>query len=236
MDEEDPKVIKELIDLIKKAGGIEQLEKQFNLESGSKSTQQQTPTIQPLISKSLYEKVLNSASGRSFLPKNRYSFSTQRNTTGTDSSAESGKTSTGNNKYSSVIRNSRPGPQNDGLDKLPDYDGVIRERPQYVTINRQGGTQSANKRVQNDDNDNDDDSDEGTEEEIKPKQSNSSRFSTTVHPQYVNIQRTRPTPTKSSAEENVHNDEEDTIANRKQYNFLDRKRNQGQQNEAGVTG
>lgn len=206
------------------------------MDGSSKSSQQQTPTSQPLISKSLYEKVLNSASGRSFLPKNRFSLSTQRNNS--DEETEAGKpASNGNNKYSSVIRNSRPGPQNDGLDKLPDYEGVIKERPQYVTINRQGATQSANKRVQLD-NDEDDDEENIEEEEeeevIKPKQGNrySNAFSTTVHPQYVNIQRTRPTPTKSA--DVFVDDEDDTTINRKKYNFLDRKKNNsGQQNESG---
>lgn len=222
LDEEDPKVIKELIDLIKKLGGIEQLEKQLNFDNVKSS--ESTPTVAPLISKKLYEKVLNSATGRSFLPQSRYSFSTQRNNTATSSTSESDKpkSSGGVNKYSSVIRNSRPSTQSEVADKKPsDSSG----RPQYVTINRQSNP--ANKRVQSEEVD-DDEAEEDAEPVIS-KHSNGFR-ATTVPPQYVNIRR-KPTSTTSSAEQDVSNDDENDgeTSTRKQYNFLERKRNPVQQ-------
>lgn len=67
LDQEDPRVIKELIDLIKKVGGVEELERQLNLqedaasESGSKSDQRST-TQSSIISKSLYDKIKHRAS------------------------------------------------------------------------------------------------------------------------------------------------------------------------------
>lgn len=56
--EEDPKVIKELIDLIRKAGGIEELEKQLNLGKDT-TTSNQGSTTPSSISKSLFERVLS---------------------------------------------------------------------------------------------------------------------------------------------------------------------------------
>lgn len=56
--EEDPKVIKELIDLIRKAGGIEELEKQLKLGKDT-TTSDQGSTTPSSISKSLFERVLS---------------------------------------------------------------------------------------------------------------------------------------------------------------------------------
>ncbi|KAL4113271.1 hypothetical protein QTP88_016929 [Uroleucon formosanum] len=58
-EEEDPKEIKQLITLIKKLGGVAELEKQLNIKDGS------TEVTTPAISKSLYNKVLK-------LPPNRF--------------------------------------------------------------------------------------------------------------------------------------------------------------------
>ncbi|XP_027843401.2 LOW QUALITY PROTEIN: mucin-5AC [Aphis gossypii] len=58
-EEEDPKEIKQLITLIKKLGGVAELEKQLNIKDGS------TEVTTPAISKSLYNKVLK-------LPSNRF--------------------------------------------------------------------------------------------------------------------------------------------------------------------
>lgn len=221
LDEEDPKVIKELIDLIKKLGGIEQLEKQLNFDNVKSS--ESTPTVAPLISKKLYEKVLNSATGRSFLPQNRYSFSSQRNNTAAISTSDNDKSKSipGVNKYSSVIRNSRPSSQSDVADKKQsDSSG----RPQYVTINRQSNP--TNKRVQSTSEEEDDDI---NDEPVISKVTTGFR-ATTVHPQYVNIQRRKPASTTSSAEHDASNEEDDgETSTRKQYNFLERKRNPVQQ-------
>ncbi|ERL93249.1 hypothetical protein D910_10545 [Dendroctonus ponderosae] len=61
--EEDPQVIKELIDLIRKAGGIEELEKQLKFgKDFSPSTSSSDATTPSAISKSLYERVLSKTS------------------------------------------------------------------------------------------------------------------------------------------------------------------------------
>lgn len=153
-------------------------------------------------SKSLYQKVLAESGSRSFLPKNRYTSSfakyTKRN--GTDNSEPTVKTNT-ENKYSSVIRNSRPKPQNDGLEKNSEYDALFRERPQYVTINR--SAPSLSTRLQNDE-----DSSESDEEQKDVSLNNdddtdfilATLTSTTTaqpHHQYVNIQRNRGTTPKT---------------------------------------
>lgn len=225
LDEEDPKVIKELIDLIKKLGGIEQLEKQLNFDNVKSS--ESTPTVAPLISKKLYEKVLNSATGRSFLPQSRYSFSTQRNNTATASTSdnEKPKSTSGVNKYSSVIRNNKPSSQSDIADKKQsDSSG----RPQYVTINRQSNP--ANKRVQSTSEVEDDDVDDDVDNEPVISKVTTGFRATTVQPQYVNIQRRKPASTTSSAEHDASNEEDGgETSTRKQYNFLERKRNPVQQ-------
>ena len=113
-DEEDPKVIKELIMLIKKAGGIEQLEKQLLLqdknpenESGAKSgNENATPAT---ISRSLYERVLSRQAGKI----------------------------TSKQRVSTNRANGPGSAQFEGLDELPEVKGLRRsQKPQYVTIER----------------------------------------------------------------------------------------------------
>lgn len=201
-------MLKELIDIIKKLGGLEQLEKQLKQqEDGSMilkgaAKTEQSPTAPTLISKTLYEKVLNSATGRNFLPNSRYT-STSTFGRNNSESATNGKTS---NKYSSVIRNSRPGPQSSGADQQDDV-GTIQERPKYVTINRQSQS-SNNKRV---------------EEQIDDEEADEKDTSlgyTTSQPQYVNIQRTRLSTTQSSFEDNSDDDVESST--KRQYETLNR--------------
>lgn len=148
LDQEDPKVIKELIDLIKKVGGVEELERQLNLQedsssetkSGSKST---TPSS--IISKTLYEKIKNRASVLKTRPAfngasqpevnlERASSKEQRPTTTTVKSTTEASISP--KKYNTVNRFSRPGPQNDGIESLPESDAVLIEKPQYTSIRR----------------------------------------------------------------------------------------------------
>ncbi|XP_037028163.1 uncharacterized protein LOC119068609 [Bradysia coprophila] len=207
-EEEDPKVLKELIDIIKKLGGLEQLEKQLRQqEDGSMilkdaAKTEQSPTAPTLISKTLYEKVLNSATGRNFLPNSRYTSTSTFGRNNSESSAN-GKTS---NKYSSVIRNSRPGPQSSGIERQDDVD-AIQERPKYVTINRQ--SQSANNKNVKD----------RTDEEESDDRETSLGY-TTSQPQYVNIQRTRFSTTQSSFEDNSEDDVESST--KRQYETLNR--------------
>lgn len=233
VDEEDPKVIKELIDLIKKLGGIEQLERQLNNDAtNTKSNTESKPTNQPAISKALYQKVLSGAvSGRSFVPRNRYSFSTQRNAT-KSAAADGGvvvQGSVGANKYSSVIRNSRPEPQSAGVEALGDNQRVSvgAERPQYVTI-RRPSVSPATKYSDEDELEDDDDEEDVVEEDdavIVPAR----RSTTTSSPKYVNIQRRRGSTTEKPSpaeEENVDDDDDDDAEDvpvKSKYSTFNRK-------------
>ncbi|XP_053678897.1 mucin-5AC-like [Anopheles nili] len=180
--EEDPKVIKELIALIKKVGGIEELEKQLQAqEDGSVSLKDaesdQISTTAPTISKSLYERVLSRTGnvGQKFRPAITF---TQQDKSG----------SLPENKYSSVVRNSytnsRIGPQNEGLDQLPEFEGVFREKPKYVTLQRVRPTKATSIE------DRYDDDDEIEEEENQPSTFAASK--PTSSPKYVSIRRQRP--------------------------------------------
>lgn len=254
LDEEDPKVIKELIDLIKKVGGIEQLERQLNLDGNADVKTSEKKAGEPLISKALYHKVLNSASGRSFMPRNRYSFATNR--TGAVSSSTEGavlvQSAVSGNKYSSVIRNSRPSAQNEGVDRLkPESQKLQSEtkqgRPQYVTIQRPSVRPAKNS--EEDEEDEEDDVDDDAEEVVaidevsgSGNRKSNSHTSTTAHPQYVNIQRRRgsttakPTVDEDDDEETddaVDEDVEDeNVSTHKQYSTLERRRNPVQQQNA----
>lgn len=184
--------------MIKKVGGLEELEKQLNAHGD---------TTVNSSSKSLYQKVLAESGSRSFLPKNRYTSSfakyTKRNIT--ENSEPTVKTNA-ENKYSSVMRNSRPKPQNDGLEKNSEYEGLFRERPQYVTINR--SAPSLSTRLKNDEDSDEDVSNEGEKDTLDNDDDTdfilATLTSTTTaqpHHQYVNIQRNRGTTSKPKAEE-----------------------------------
>ncbi|XP_047991913.1 mucin-5AC isoform X2 [Leguminivora glycinivorella] len=108
VDAEDPKVIKELIDLIKKVGGVEQLEKQLHLSESSGSSITTTPST---FNKNLYKKVLERTIART----------------------KQG----GNSIFEKAAQNRQRGPQNAGLEASADKDKLLRkDRPQYTTINR----------------------------------------------------------------------------------------------------
>ncbi|KAJ9601579.1 hypothetical protein L9F63_000322, partial [Diploptera punctata] len=110
--EEDPKVIKELVNLIKKLGGVEQLEKHLHLQDSDKDTKSGQVTTSGF-SRSLYDRVLNRA---------------------TNNKAPSADSTTP--RYSSVYRNRPIKPQNEGLDGLEEVKSLRWEKPQYVTIKR----------------------------------------------------------------------------------------------------
>lgn len=201
LEEEDPEVIKELITLIKRVGGLDELEKQLQLRLNlnqktsidSKATTT-TTTISP-ISQSLYNKVLGTKRG---------SLLTQK--TSTELPQPLVQRQNKENRYSSVVRNSRPMPQNDGIDKLSEIEsiGIIRERPQYITITR---TQSPKT--------NEDDEPEYTVTEsfdddiagegLKTPTTHQPKF------QYFNIQRARPS-TIATNEDDFEDDDEPTEA------------------------
>lgn len=214
LEEEDPEVIKDLISLIKKVGGLDELEKQLQMRlnqntafssriSDDKST---TTTVSP-ISQSLYNKVLGTKRPNPRTQKVVSSSITQSNTE--SEIAPLVQRQNKENRYSSVFRNSRPRPQNDGLDKLPEVEGggVIRERPQYTTITR---TQAPKIH----------DSEEAvggrfsvTQPNLETADGDDSNGPTTHQPvfNYVNIQRARPSSTVAPAEDsgNESDDEEE---------------------------
>lgn len=210
--EEDPMVIKELIALIKRVGGIEELERQLQAqEDGSVvlkgAATGQVSTTASTISKKLYERVLSRAGNglQKFRPALTF--------TQTD------KTGTTENKYSSVVRNSntnsRVAPQNEGIEQLPEFEGVFKERPKYVTLHRSKPTRAS---VEEEADERLDDLDELEEEENQP-----STFATrrpTSSPKYVSIRRQRPTTVVESEED----EEEASVTAPAQYSSVSRNR------------
>ncbi|XP_041978795.1 mucin-5AC [Aricia agestis] len=168
-DAEDPKVIKELIDLIKKVGGVEQLEKQLLLSESSSSTNGAVSTTPTSFNKRLYQKVLDRAIG-----KNKYTSKTTIET---------------------VQQNSRSGPQNAGIEATADKDRLIRKgRPEYVTINR---ARSSPKTEEPEESEEVEESEEEEVQVSRSKisfGSESASVASTAKPlQYVNIRRAKPT-------------------------------------------
>ncbi|XP_028035978.1 mucin-5AC [Bombyx mandarina] len=169
-DAEDPKVIKELIDLIKKVGGIEQLEKQLHLSEASASTDGASTTTPSSFNKKLYQKVLERTRG-----KNKYS-------------------------QNSVFENNRRAPQSQGGELAADGDQLPRkDRPQYVTINRQRSSTSTTAEPESEYSEEEEEDEEEIPEPIRARPAESSgRVGTTAKPlQYVNIRRGRPTAATS---------------------------------------
>lgn len=222
LEEEDPEVIKELIMLIKKVGGLEELEKQLqlrlNLNQNSpivgKTTS--TTTISP-ISQSLYNKVLATKRG---------TLRTQK-VINSDAGSEIEpliQRQNKENRYSSVIRNGRPSPQNAGIDQRSedDDDGFVPQKPQYTTI-----TRTHAPKTQNNDDDSDDEHPSATAA-TNLDESKESQAEVTHQPyQYVNIQRPRPSTTASSAEDenDDHDDEQQpTTPSKMQYVNIQRVR------------
>ncbi|CAH2002617.1 unnamed protein product, partial [Acanthoscelides obtectus] len=188
--EEDPKVIKELIELIKKAGGIEELEKQLNRSSESSSSSGTSgSTTQSSISKSLYERVLSKAGRPSFKTKknsDRPSYTSIRNSSGPQSEATEakatssrGKSDRGKLQYTSIARN-RP-----STTKAPDVDDEENEDDDV-------------------DADADVDIDEDPSEDEEEESSSKSRKSY-FKPNYVNIRRPRVSSTTESEVDSYFN-------------------------------
>lgn len=246
--EEDPKVIKELIELIRKVGGIDELEKHLSRNNdgtialkssssgSSSSSSSQVPTTPSSISKSLYDKVLSKPNAlNSIRNSNSFRIATQTKTvTNTESDEElvseesdarnSGTTKSGYSKYSSVVRgaNSRQGPQNEGIDKLTEFDGFLKEKKQYTTITRNRGSQKASRAEEEDEEETVAEA-EPTEDDENDNVKSSRRTVTGTTPTYSSIRRTRPTTTATT---NVEDDveEEQGITEKKQYSTLNRNR------------
>lgn len=206
--------------MIKKVGGLDELEKQLQMRLSLNQnspvvsrTTTSTTTISP-ISQSLYNKVVGTKRGNLRTQKVINS--------GGGSSTPSGseieplvQRQNKENRYSSVIRNSRPRPQNDGIDQLSEIEGggIVREKPQYTTI-----TRTHAPKPQNHEDDDDDDNDgEQTDATAATHLDQTDESTASHHPtyQYVNIQRPRvsttaaPSDSNDDEDENSDNDDED---------------------------
>nr|XP_031835642.1 mucin-5AC-like [Nomia melanderi] len=190
-DEEDPRVIKELIQLIKKAGGIEELEKQLfhqekSTDESSTSKEHATPAT---ISRTLYERVLNRQSGKT---------TSRTRTSGTSSYA-----------------NGPGGAQFEGLDELPEVKSLRRaQKPQYVTIERPKPSRKEPVIEEDEAEEDDDDLEEDIADVASSEeQTVSNPFLTSstqrATPNYFNIRRSRPSTTTSRNENDVEIKDED---------------------------
>ncbi|CAH1403453.1 unnamed protein product [Nezara viridula] len=189
---EDPQAIKQLIALIKKLGGVAELEKQLEASSGTDSTP-------PPISKSLYRKVLNSGTSR-------YQSIQRNGPSGPQNEGlprESPRSSFRRDKPQYVtIRRERPSTTTESADivyaEVEDDGGVEEEGVKYKTINRNRFGQNSGASE--------------TEKPERPKYQPSERFrskhrneeaprneerSTTL--KYTSILRSRPTTADSSS-------------------------------------
>lgn len=195
-----------MITLIKRVGGLDELEKQLQMRLNVNLNGTTTTTVAP-ISQSLYNKVLGTKRG-TIRPN------TVEINIGANGGSEASLLQRQNkeNRYSSVIRNSRPKPQNDGLDKLSEIEGggVMNERPKYTVITR---TQAPKTHENENENENHptysvtESNDDDTNEDKTP---------TTHQPtyQYVNIKRARPSSTTAQSDDEYDNEDnsQDEIA------------------------
>ncbi|XP_069690493.1 uncharacterized protein Cht6 isoform X3 [Periplaneta americana] len=169
--EEDPQAIKDLINLIKKLGGIEQLEKQLHLQDSDQGSPS-GPVTTSGFSRSLYDRVLNRNSNRANSPASDSLPTTPR--------------------YTSLYRNRPVKPQNEGLEGLDEVKALRREKPQYVTIKR-------NRPSTPEPDDEEEEEEEEEEGEVKQEaavpfaREERNKADDTRPVEYVTIRRSRPT-------------------------------------------
>lgn len=192
-DSEDPKVIKELIDLIKKVGGIEELEKQLKqnqdgshvLYNPNQSTITTTPP--PSIHKKLYEKILRKPIPGVIIPVAEVlrAATAEPSTVAPSTSSSSGQLP----KYSSIYRatNSRPAPQNEGLDQFAETEGLRNEKPQYITITRNRPQTPVQEEEENEDEEDEDGAGQASAEDISIARSTESTFVRYTIPENVEV-------------------------------------------------
>ncbi|XP_034124180.1 mucin-5AC isoform X4 [Drosophila guanche] len=238
--EEDPQVIKELIDLIRKVGGVEQLEKHLlRNKDGSITLKENSasgaPTTPSTISKSLYDRVLSRPGTLNSFTRNRLRVSeTPAAAAGAtpETRTESSSNSNSNySKYSSVLRgNSRQGPQNEGIEKLTEFDGFLKERKQYVTINRHRSSSQGEA-------ESDSESEEAVEEQSEGETTTRRPISAAT-PSYTSLRRARPSTTATPAElsqEQEEEEEEQSLSQVKSYTSLSRQRGRGTSEKSEAT-
>ncbi|XP_008205183.1 mucin-5AC isoform X3 [Nasonia vitripennis] len=224
-EEQDPRVIKELIDLIKKAGGIEQLEKQLAFQEKGESAQGTGHVTPATISKSLYDRVLNRQSGKNNLfkiPTSR--LSTTRKTEevkDTNEDEEQDEKIENDRSRSKVKFVNGPGrSQFEGLDEVPEVKSLRRSnKPKYVTIERHSSSTTSTKiddeliEGESDDDEEEDNEEIASSEEklISNVPEETSLPTQRSTPGYVNIRRTRPTTTTEISRNDNDIKAEDTI-------------------------
>ncbi|XP_043461706.1 uncharacterized protein LOC122498159 isoform X3 [Leptopilina heterotoma] len=209
-EEEDPRVIKELIDLIKKAGGIEQLEKQLLLQEkpagGQSGTTIGSGQVTPAtISRSLYERVLNRQASK----VNSRFFGTSSKPLENKASDESERS-----KRPRIGYTNGPGrAQFDGLDDLPEVKSLRRtNKPQYTTIERSRSSPSERIDENEDQEEKNDNADVASSEERSISNPPEEQILLPrVTPSYVNIRRNRPVAASSSRDSNDVNVKEDEV-------------------------
>ncbi|XP_034119116.1 uncharacterized protein LOC117578077 isoform X4 [Drosophila albomicans] len=219
--EEDPQVIKELIDLIRKVGGVEKLEKHLlQNKDGSITLKEHSasvsgngaPTTPSTISKSLYDRVLKRPGTFSAFTRNRVQVTEKTessktiNNAGAESSGEGNSQSQSSySKYSSVVRgNSRQGPQNEGIDKIAESEGFLKERKQYVTINRNRGVNREEHDTELTANNETDDE----ELDVSQPETTTRRSLSAATPSYTSLRRARPSTTTKPAPLESESEEE----------------------------
>ncbi|KAL3284612.1 hypothetical protein HHI36_018766 [Cryptolaemus montrouzieri] len=201
--EEDPKVIKELLDLIQKAGGIEELRKQLNIDQDSKEGAT-TPSTR---TKSIVEKLLTGRTSNRESGSNKYS-TINRNSRGPQneglkqtSSDDTGRKTNKKPQYTSILR-SRPQNTRKEIDEKEEEedddeeDGLSEKdneekssTPKYTSIRRnQGNSRNISNRNKILGEGDDDEDESNAKEEVE--------HST---PHYVNIRRQKPSTTEKSS-------------------------------------
>lgn len=197
LEEEDPEVIKELITLIKRVGGLDELEKQLQIRLNltQRISVDATTTMSP-ISKSLYNKVIGTKRG-----------TTQQNEPLIQRQNKE-------QRYSVLNRNSRPAAQNEGVASLSEVEGggIVHERPKYTTITRTQSPKAA--AAVDDDEEVEGEESGGSDDDIgvagKVDEDGDQDEGNVKGPtyQYVNIRRARPSTAAPDVDDSDDEDDE----------------------------
>ncbi|XP_044257284.1 uncharacterized protein LOC123006669 isoform X3 [Tribolium madens] len=195
--EEDPKVIKELLDLIKKAGGIEELEKQLKIhEDGTASVSNSDTTTPSSISKSLVERVLGKSA-----KKNSYSFLTRNSrgpqNEGLNTSENNEKQDKGRPKYTTITRQRSTNIRNEE-ENSSETTKSNKKQPEYVNIRRARVSTTTEQPDENSKSQLSRNKILGEDDESENNDEQSSQKKTSA-PQYVNIRRQRPSTTEETS-------------------------------------
>ncbi|KAF5292852.1 hypothetical protein FQR65_LT11104 [Abscondita terminalis] len=181
--EEDPQVIKELIHLIKKAGGIEELEKQLMMHAnGSALVTNSGVTTPSVFSKTLYERVLKSTKTTDGI-SNINRATNSRGPQYTSAPETESTRSRGRLQYTAINRQRSTTEKDEVIVEAPPEDVQDRNSnkspnvPEYVSIIRQGPSVTKDVSV----------------DVVTQK---------TSIPEYVTIRRSRPTTETLKVEEN----------------------------------